>query len=624
MKIICIRATIFKNYIIIGGTTLHTGLDFKFGTEYQKLSEKSNLRVLLKELELVIIDEISMIDADMLYKIHDRLCEIFYPSEDPFAGKSILLVGDIMQLRPIKGRFIFQEPKSERYVPLYETDPLWELFEVVVLETNHRQGEGNIWTEDLKFMRVGKLTEEIIARLEERRLENFPNLDTTNACHIYYTNMESEKQNTKNLRSLKTKLVTNSAIISKTRGYTPYTTEWGTIANTNLKKVLEIKIGARVMLIFNICTRDSLVNGELGTVSDICMDKKNNMVAIIVEFDNPDVGLEQRRNCQAFLEANNIKSGVPIFKDTFEYQIPSANKSKSHAKKIHITQFALRLAWASTCHKVQGISIKSNCKLIVHGHKNLPRGMAYVMLSRCSDRNSVYLDDKFDLEKIKCNPDALIENERLIQRSIVHSYKEERFDLYMINVNRLLTNLEFLEGDTFASRSNVIAVVETWMSPENESAISSTLGNFYGASADNIRGCGAFMAKPPFQSSHVVEKDFQILCLQIDSNVHGCIVYISSGCNLENVTSEIDNYMKTSQMSFIIGDFNFPTDEKNCLTRYFSENGFVQMVKYPTHDKGGKIDHLYVPSHLSKETCVQLTYPFFTDHAAICVKFCKN
>ena len=80
---------------------MHSGLDFKFGTGYQKLSHKSNLKILLKELELVIIDEISMIDADMLYKIHDRLCEIFYPSEDPFAGKSVLLVGDIMQLEPV-------------------------------------------------------------------------------------------------------------------------------------------------------------------------------------------------------------------------------------------------------------------------------------------------------------------------------------------------------------------------------------------------------------------------------------------------------------------------------------------------------------------------------------------
>ena len=105
---------------------MHSGLDFKFGTAYQKLSDKSKLRTLLKDLELIIVDEISMINSDMLYNIHERLCEIFYPSQDPFAGKSMLLVGDIMQLKPIHGNFIFQVPKQELHPAL---STLFSLFE---------------------------------------------------------------------------------------------------------------------------------------------------------------------------------------------------------------------------------------------------------------------------------------------------------------------------------------------------------------------------------------------------------------------------------------------------------------------------------------------------------------
>ena len=126
------------------------------------------MRNLLQDVELVIIDELSMVSSDMLYKISQRLCEIFV-SEDYFGGKAVLLVGDLMQLEPVLGKFIFKPPMSPKYAIVHKMDPLWKCFEIAVLKTNHRQGEGNSWTDTLNRIRVGQLNDEDIKLLESRR-----------------------------------------------------------------------------------------------------------------------------------------------------------------------------------------------------------------------------------------------------------------------------------------------------------------------------------------------------------------------------------------------------------------------------------------------------------------------
>ena len=126
------------------------------------------MRDLLQDLELVIIDELSMVSSDMLYKISQRLCEIFV-SEDYFGGKAVLFVGDIMQMEPVLGRYIFKPPMSPKYAALHQVDPLWHCFKVAILTTNHRQGEGNSWTNTLNRIRVGELNDEDIKSLESRR-----------------------------------------------------------------------------------------------------------------------------------------------------------------------------------------------------------------------------------------------------------------------------------------------------------------------------------------------------------------------------------------------------------------------------------------------------------------------
>ena len=183
---------------LINGTTLQSGLGLKFGTEYLPLSSKrrEEYRSLFEELEVIIIDEFSMVSADALYDIHKRLQEIFV-SEDLFAGKAILLVGDLLQLPPVKGTPIYSKPYSKKSQALWSSDEnLWHSFEVVTLTVSHRQGIGE-WLDCLNRLRKGEMNSKDVELLEGRRLQHFPELNQKDATHAYYTNDEVDLYNQK-------------------------------------------------------------------------------------------------------------------------------------------------------------------------------------------------------------------------------------------------------------------------------------------------------------------------------------------------------------------------------------------------------------------------------------------
>ena len=361
-------------------TNLHVGLDNK------KLAEA---REWLSELQLIIIDELSLISADQLYKLHMRLCEIFQ-SEDKFANIGMVLVGDILQLKPIRGRYIFQEPKNDHFAPFYEVDSLWHSFEVIDLKENHRQGEALHFSRVLNKMRFGIVDEEVVSLLKTRLLDKpksklsrrkrkkpenkVAKEEDLVVTHVNYTNDEVNSHNNNMLNFLTSDLVEINLI--KPPKFKPYVTDWGTIGDTNFMAILTIKIGSRVMLIFNIDTIDGLVNGELGHV--IGIEKKDDYVQfIIVKFDDKNCGARHRKKFPGLSAKYAAQNGTPIGRHEFDYVY--GKKEFKHAVKKKIKQFPLRLSWAITCHKMQGQTIKTGSKLVVHWHTKLQDGMAYVM-----------------------------------------------------------------------------------------------------------------------------------------------------------------------------------------------------------------------------------------------------
>jgi hypothetical protein len=152
----------------IDGQTLHTLFSFNFGAGFISLSDKKRdeKRNLYKNVKILIIDEISLVDADMLYKIDLRLREITQMGV-PLGNVAIFVLGDLMQMCPISGRFIFLSPRNQQFFLTNEIDPLWHKFECINLEINHRQGEDKDYANMLNRIRIGKETTEDIEKLKE-------------------------------------------------------------------------------------------------------------------------------------------------------------------------------------------------------------------------------------------------------------------------------------------------------------------------------------------------------------------------------------------------------------------------------------------------------------------------
>ncbi len=296
----------------------------------------------------------SLLDADMLYKIHLRLSEILQKSKskEQFGGIGVILVGDLLQLPPVKGRYIFQSPMNDQFRAAHDVNPLWEKFEPYLLQHNHRQGESKDWANSLNRIREGILTDndELVLR---SRITEEPFL-IEDAMHVFYTNKEVHDHNTKMLEQLTTKAKDFNAIHILPKGFSTRTTKHGTVASTQFQEVLRLRIGARCMLIFNVNTIDELVNGATGTVLGFEKGKrfvKNIFDCIVVKFDDDSCGQAQRKKYPLLSEKYKEENGTPIFRHELEYFIQSGRKT--HAAQAKVIQFPLRVCYASTAHKMQ-------------------------------------------------------------------------------------------------------------------------------------------------------------------------------------------------------------------------------------------------------------------------------
>ena len=99
-----------------------------------------------------------MVKSDMIYQLDLRLQEIKERIGVPFGGISIFCFGDILQLQPVCGRYIFDQPLNASFHLTYELDSLWQKFSVLNLEINHRQGKDREYAEILNRVREGKHT----------------------------------------------------------------------------------------------------------------------------------------------------------------------------------------------------------------------------------------------------------------------------------------------------------------------------------------------------------------------------------------------------------------------------------------------------------------------------------
>ncbi len=317
----------------------------------QKLAE---FRKNFSELRLLIIDEMSLLGADMLYNIHVRLCEIKQTKKTvPFGGIGVILVGDLMQLPPVNERYIFKIPRNPHLAAFSDVVNLWKQFEPYVLQHNHRQGESRDWAATLNRIRDGTFTNDDELVLKSRVSEEpFLNED---AMHVFYMNKDVHEHNAKMLRKLETVEQIFPAVHVLPKGCSPFVNKHGIVGSTQFQQDLRLKTGARCMLVFNVNTIDELVNGATGTVIAFERAKrfvKSEQDCIIVKFDSDKCGEMQRKRYPVQSQKHQHQNGTPIFRTELEYFMTS-RRGKSHSARAKVVQFPLRLSYASTSHKMQ-------------------------------------------------------------------------------------------------------------------------------------------------------------------------------------------------------------------------------------------------------------------------------
>ena len=249
--------------INIKGTTINTALAIpkETGDNLPAMSDqkKTQFRLSLSYLKLIIIDEISMVGNTTLLHIHQRLKDIFATrSSLLFAGISIIVVGDLCQLPPIRKRFVFENYKNDIY-NLYHP---WKVFKMIELHKIMRQKDDQAFIELLNRIRIGKQTEHDINVIQSRSiLPNDPSYPT-DALLIWAENAPVDDYNKKKLDEL-----SRSVFILKAKDQYPTNVKKQDIDRVlgktrsetgGLDYKILIKESARVMLTTNISILPSL------------------------------------------------------------------------------------------------------------------------------------------------------------------------------------------------------------------------------------------------------------------------------------------------------------------------------------------------------------------------------
>lgn len=356
-----------------GGQTIHSFFQLPFGpqlpenalgkgynaktlaAQFQKLNKKKiNL---MRSLDLLIIDEISMVRADVLDAI-DAVLRRVRRSQKPFGGLQLLMIGDVHQLAPVA-----KPEEWEVLSPYYDTPYFFGSqvlkkapYVCVELEHIYRQHD-NDFISLLNKVRNNQMDADCVRVLNSRFKPGFVPNDEEGYITLTTHNYQADQINESKLAAIKEKTLTFKAEVHGTFPENTYPT----------KEELELKIGAQVMFVKNDPTPEkAFFNGKIGRL--VGYDEKEDTVTVLSDGERITVPKLKWQNMEYTINADN--------QDIEEKEIGS------------FTQIPLRLAWAVTIHKSQGLTFD---KVIVDAGQAFAHGQVYVALSRCTSLEGLVL-----------------------------------------------------------------------------------------------------------------------------------------------------------------------------------------------------------------------------------------
>jgi len=340
----------------VGGQTIHSLFRLPIGVIADNdIEQSAELRKLLSTIDTLVIDEVSMVNADLLDAIDRSLRQARGRRHEAFGGVQVVLFGDPYQLAPVPGEGDERAYFGDHYRSMWFFDAkVWNDTELTIYELTsiHRQHEAE-FKYMLNAVRHGGVTAEIAARLNEVGARPKP---TDGAITLASTNGIVTRINATELARLPGRVLTAKAEVSGDFGGRAFPAD----------EALELKIGARVMFLRNDTGQDGgrWVNGSVGTVTKIDS-------TVWVDLDG---------------ERHEVR---PAVWEKFKYSYSPLTKSLRKDVVAEFQQFPLRLAWAVTIHKSQG---KTYDRAIVDlGPRSFAPGQTYVALSRISALDGLYM-----------------------------------------------------------------------------------------------------------------------------------------------------------------------------------------------------------------------------------------
>jgi ATP-dependent exoDNAse (exonuclease V) alpha subunit len=350
--------------LLAGGRTIHSFFGLKWGLQRRDDLQVSNTpeaqdnrRRRASTLEVLLIDKVSMVRADVFDAI-DALLREHGPRRDaPFGGVQIGLFGDVLQLPPIvqsneRQAFNGEDPLGWQSEWFFDARAFHRAsFTRVTLTKAFKHSDEEVFANRLHRLREGRLQPEDFVAFNSR----VSLAELHDAIAVVATNDQADNVNKEKFDALKGEVQTHTAQISE-----DWPKYWDFPADENL----DIKRGARVLLVANI--GGELVNGRLGEVEDFDEEQ------IWVRF-----GSERH----------------PIRR--YQWEIPiwgwnAASKRMEEIGKARFNQVPLKLAWAMTIHKVQGQTLEADIS-VSFGLRLWSGGQAYVALSRVRKLEQLHL-----------------------------------------------------------------------------------------------------------------------------------------------------------------------------------------------------------------------------------------
>ncbi len=500
-----IIATTHKNCVVVaptgiaalnaGGVTIHSMFQLPFGgfipdnsspqfNENSKFETKATLRrhfrmsglkkAVIQNMELLIIDEVSMLRSDLLDAI-DFMMQSVRKKKQPFGGVQVLFIGDLMQLPPIirdeewrtlrnyyKGKFFFHAHVIQQNPPLY-----------IELSKIFRQ------TDDRFISILNNLRNNQISKTDIENLNEFvqPNFDLkANKGYITLTthNAKADGINAQSLANLQGKSKTYQAVVVADFPDKIYPIEYN----------LELKIGAQIMFIKNdLSPEKKFFNGKMGIIKSL------SDAEILVHFPDENKIIEVEK-----YEWTNIR-----------YSVNQMTKEIEEETLGTFVHYPIKLAWAITVHKSQGLTFD---KAALDVSQVFLPGQAYVALSRLRSLDGLILLSPLQMNGISNDQDvmsyaenkaseAFLENSLLLEtKNFILNFLKNSFDWN--DLAQEWRNHQFSYSDSEKSAKSKSAL---WAKNQSE-----TMGNLVEPARKFILQLESLFRQEPFDIKHINER----------------------------------------------------------------------------------------------------------------------